>query len=417
MHERIVITGIGMVTSVGADRESTWQAVQTGQSGVRRLENFAGLPPDMMLGATVENLDPIDHLPRDFPLAFQAAEEAMADCQIDLDTIDRTRFGCAMTAYLGDTPGHRSLRRGPSLAGSNEQDEAWAECWLPNTICSEVAQRFQLEGPRICSSSACASGTILTLQAVRALQDNQCDIALAGASQSIHPLLAAGFNNMRVLANHENPAEACRPFDANRTGFVMGEGSAVLVLERLSHAQARRAPIYAEIAGGRMCAEAHHLTGLNADSKALTWLIRETLKSSQLAPSDISYINAHGTGTLQNDVMETRGIRDSFGQAADSVCLSSVKSTLGHLLNAAGSVELAISILALRDGFAPPTVNLTDPDPACDLDCIPFVGRRQEFEHALKLSIAFGGHLAAVALRRWSNAGERTSQLTHRHVA
>jgi len=415
MHERVVITGVGMVTSVGSDRESTWQAVQSGHSGVRRLENFAGLPSDKMLGATVENMDQPDHLPRDFPLAMNAAEEAIADCQVDLRTFDRTRFGCAMTAYLGDTPGHLALRKGPSLASDSRDD--WSRRWLPNTVCAEVARKFQLLGPSLCSSSACASGTIVTLQAVRALQDNQCDIMLAGASQSIHPLLAAGFNNMRVLANHENPAEACRPFDANRTGFVMGEGAAVLVLERLSHAQARRAPIYAEIAGGRMCAEAHHLTGLNADSEALTWLIRETLKTSRLAPADISYINAHGTGTLQNDVMETRGIRESLGKAADSVCVSSVKSTLGHLLNAAGSVELAISILALRDGFAPPTINLTDPDPACDLDCIPFVGRRQEFEHALKLSIAFGGHLAAVALRRWSEAGERTSQLTHRHAA
>jgi 3-oxoacyl-(acyl-carrier-protein) synthase len=236
-------------------------------------------------------------------------------------------------------------------------------------------------------------------------------MALAGAAQSLHPLLAAGFHNMRVLARNDNPAQACRPFDANRSGFVLGEGSAMLVLERLEHAQARRAPIYAEVVGGRMLCDAHHVTDLNVDSTALSRLIQDTLWSSHLTPADVGYINAHGTGTLQNDVMETRGIRSAFGASAASLCVSSTKAVLGHLLSAAGSVELAITALALRDGYAPPTMNLTDPDPKCDLDCIPLIGRQQQFEHALKLSIAFGGHLAAVALSRWNEAGERTSQL------
>ena len=160
-----------------------------------------------------------------------------------------------------------------------------------------------------------------------------------------------------------------------------------------------------------MC-EAHHVTGLNSNSQTLYRLIDKTLRHSGLGPSNISYINAHGTGTKQNDVMEARGIRAALGQAANSVCVSSIKSMLGHLLNAAGSVELAITALALRDGFAPPTLNLTDPDPECDLDCLPLVGRSQKFEHAMKLSIAFGGHLAAVVLRRWSGAGERRAPST-----
>ena len=270
-----------------------------------------------------------------------------------------------------------------------------------------VARRFALHGPRFCHSAACASGTITTLGAYRAIQDNQCDLALVGSTQMIAPLLAAGFHNMRVLAQHDDPTQACRPFDINRSGFVMGEGAAMLVLERLSHAQQAARPIYAEIAGGQILCEAHHVTGLDSNSQTLYRLIDETLCHSGLSPSDISYINAHGTGTKQNDVMETRGIRAALGPAANSVCVSSTKSMLGHLLNAAGSVELAITALALRDGFAPPTLNLTDPDPECDLDCLPLVGRSQKFEHAMKLSIAFGGHLAAVVLRRWSGAGER----------
>ena len=190
----------------------------------------------------------------------------------------------------------------------------------------------------------------------------------------------------------------------------MGEGAGMFVLERLSHARRRGAPIYAQLLGGKMIADAFHVTGLDADSDALAYLISATLRASGLAPSDVGYINAHGTGTQQNDVMEARGIRRAMGPAADATCVSSTKSMLGHLVNAAGSVELAITALALRDGFLPPTVNLTHPDPECDLDCVPLVGRRTRLEYALKFSVAFGGHQAAVALRRWP---EVQSQLEH----
>jgi 3-oxoacyl-(acyl-carrier-protein) synthase len=177
----------------------------------------------------------------------------------------------------------------------------------------------------------------------------------------------------------------------------------MFVIERLSHALDRGAKIYAELTGGKMLAAAHHVTGLDADSEALSYLISTTLRDAGLEPDQIGYINAHGTGTQQNDLVETRGIRRALGSAADSTCVSATKSMLGHLVNASGSVELAVTALALRDGFVPPTLNLTNPDPQCDLDCIPLIGRRARFEHALKLSVAFGGHLAAVTLRRWND--------------
>jgi 3-oxoacyl-(acyl-carrier-protein) synthase len=255
------------------------------------------------------------------------------------------------------------------------------------------------------------------VKAVRSIQDNQCDLALAGSSEAIHPLFAAGFHNMRVLADHADPSQACRPFDVHRSGFVMGEGAAMFVIERLSHAHRRGAPIYAEILGGRLLTDAHHVTSLNEGSENLTELIRGTLRVAGVAPRDIAYVNAHGTGTRQNDVIETRGIRAAFGRAAGDVCVSATKSMLGHLVNASGSVELAITTLALRDGFAPPTLNLTDPDPECDLDCIPLVGRVRPLEHALKLSIAFGGHLAAVVLRRWPGAEARSAVPLRRQAA
>jgi 3-oxoacyl-(acyl-carrier-protein) synthase len=197
----------------------------------------------------------------------------------------------------------------------------------------------------------------------------------------------------------------------------MGEGAAMLVLETLEHARERGARIYAEALAGRLMSDAQHVTNLDADSDVLEHLINATMRTAGVVPRDIAYVNAHGTGTMQNDLLESRGIRAAFGRAADSICVSSNKAMLGHLVNASGSVELAITALALRDGFAPPTLNLTDPDPECDLDFIPLVGRERLLEHALKLSIAFGGHLAAVVLRRWDGADAREARRLYRRAA
>ena len=399
-EDPVVITGIGMIASVGSHREEVWRAVRNGASGVRRLEGLEGIPDGLLIGAPVD-------IEREHPgqlkviaLAVQSAGEALEDARIDLDGVDPDRFGCAISAHMGDTSGTYGLNGAdvPEV----EATGYWRQ-FLPNTACSTVANRYGLFGPRLCHSAACASGLVDILAAVRAIEDHQCDVALAGSAEGFHPLFAAGFHKMRVLAYHDDPAQACRPFDMSRSGFVMGEGAAMFVLERLSHAVGRGAPIYAQVLGGRMLADAYHVTGMDADSSSLSYLISATLERSGLTPGDIGYINAHGTGTQLNDVAETRGIRRALGTAANSICVSSTKSMLGHLVNAAGSVELAITTLALRDGFAPPTVNLTNPDPDCDLDCIPLVGRVNQFEHALKVSIAFGGSMAAVALRRWPN--------------
>lgn len=414
--DRVVITGIGMVTSLGATREAVWDAVQQGKSGVRVLTGIPRIPDGMMLGAVAD-------IPPEYPerlktirLCEMAAREALGDSHGAQDSISQDRFGCAISGHMGDidqwTLDHMGRHEliDPNLA-------PWTRQWLPNTACVEVATKFGLYGPRLSHSTACSSGLIEILSAVRAIRDGQCDAALAGSGEAIHPIFAAGFHKMRVLAWDDIPQQACRPFDVDRKGFVMGEGSAMFVLERLSTAQRRGAKIYAEILGGQILADAHHVTGLDAESSSLERLISNTLERSKLAPGDIAYINAHGTGTEQNDVMETRGIRRALGAAADRVSVSSVKAMLGHLVNAAGSVELAITTLALRDGFAPPTINLTHQDPDCDLDCIPLVGRPHRFDHALKTSVAFGGHLAAVALRRWNDPKSGFEYPTERRAA
>ncbi len=400
-HDAVVITGIGLIASVGSNRESVWRAVRHGVSGVRRLTGLDGIPDGLLLGATADvELDEPGQL-KPIPLARKAAYEALCDATVDLEAVDLDRFGCAVSGHMGDlgfVNERVGFKRDPAITAP-----PWWRQWLPNTACCEVAGRFGLRGPRISHSVACASGLVEVLAAVRSIQDGQCDIALAGSADALNPLFAAGFQKMRVLAHHQDPTQACRPFDRDRNGFVMGEGAAMFVIERLSHALNRGAKIYAEVTGGKMLAQAHHVTGLEQGSEALSYLISSTLRQAHLAPDELNYINAHGTGTLQNDVVETRGIRRALGRAADGVCVSSTKSMLGHLVNASGSVELAITALALRDGFAPPTINLANPDPECDLDCIPQTGRRTRFEHAMKLSVAFGGHLVAMTLRRWSD--------------
>ncbi len=394
----VVITGIGMLASLGNDRETVWGNVRHGLSGVRPLTGVNAIPDGRLLAATV-NINPeIPRQLKQISLCHAAAAEAVDDARIDFSTVDLDRFGCAISGHIGDT----GWMDDPVLGVTRAADEPlWWEQFLPNASCSDVANRYRLCGPRYSHSVACASGLIDFLSAVRGVQDGQCDIALAGSAEAIHPLFAAGFQRMRVLAHDEDPTRACRPFDIDRKGFVMGEGAAMFVVERLSHAQRRGARIYAEVLAGKHLAQAHHVTGLDAESEALTYLIRRTLEKSNLVPSDIGYINVHGTGTKQNDLVESVSIRRAFGPDANKTCASATKSMLGHLVNASGSVELAVTTLALRDGFAPPTLNLTNPDPECDIDCIPLVGRKNEAEHALKLSVAFGGHLVAVALRRW----------------
>jgi 3-oxoacyl-(acyl-carrier-protein) synthase len=398
LSNRVVITGIGLAASVGLDRESVWRAVRQGDSAMRRLSGLTGIPDGMLIGAPIDiPLDSPDQL-KVIAICNRVSDEAMRDAGIEPDSFDPGRFGCAVSAHMGDM---RGLVEQFDCAHLNPPTTIhWRNQWLPNTACSMIGNRHNLMGPRLSQSTACASGLIAVLTAVRAIQDGQCDQALAGSAEAITPLFAAGFHQMKVLANHDDPRQACRPFDLERQGFVMGEGGAMFVIERLSHALARGAKIYAEIAGGRLLAMAHHVTGLDAESDALVHLITETLRVSKLSPHDVGYINVHGTATQQNDVTEAKAIRRAMGPAADSLCASATKAVLGHLINAAGSVELAITALAMRDNFVPPTMNLTKPDPECDLDCIPLVGRKNSFNAALKLSVAFGGTLVAVALSR-----------------
>ena len=246
-----------MIASVGGDRESVWKGVREGRSGARRLSGMPRIPDGLLLGAPVDIAADEPGELKAITLCQHTAAEALADADIDWRHVDPTRFGCAISGHMGDT----SWAADEFRLSRHQSAVPWFHQWLPNTACSNVANRFGLYGPRLCHSTACASGLIDIISAVRAVRDNQCDIALAGSAEAFHPLFAAGFHQMRVLAYHEDPRQACRPFDSTRQGFIMGEGAAMFVVERLSHALDRGARIYAEIVGAKTLADAHHVTG------------------------------------------------------------------------------------------------------------------------------------------------------------
>lgn len=382
---RVVVTGMGAVSPWGG-REATWQRLCAGDVGVRWLPDlgFAGAPAS---GALVAPEPTVSH-------ALRAAEEAVADAFGETANIP-PGAGCVLGTSKG---GLRSVSR--FVAGDGA---AWPDVW-PNAPAVAVAERWAVRGPVLCPVAACATGLACLIRGADLIRTGECDVVLAGSSDaSLEPVLLASYRRMGVLspATPETAARACRPFDVTRAGFAVGEGAAVLVLENLETAQRRGARIYAEWLGDALAADPTHVTRLEADPASLTWSIRAALSRSGLRPSEIDAISFHGTATRQNDVCETRAVQAVFDSAARDVAGFSLKGALGHALGAAGSLETAMTLLALRDGIVPPTANLEKADAECHLDYTPGTARRQPLQTALKLSLGFGGHLAAAVLRRW----------------
>ena len=398
-HPRVVVTGIGLECGLGTDRETRWQGLREGRSAARTLglPTAAGTPP--YAGCPV---GPSDHRPKE--ILFKAAIEAVADAKIGREApIDRDRAATLIGMSKGDL---RTLAAWHSrlLVGSLDEvvnPSTWSFLF-PNGPAALMAHVWDFRGPCLAPVAACATGVVAVLQAADLIRRGVCDVAIAGAGDSsLEPLVLASFRKMKVLARVDgDPAGAVRPWDRNRSGFLVGEGAAILVLERENHARARGVLPYAEVAGGAIGGDAYHMTDLNPDPSNLAGLIRRALKNAGVAPEEIDHVNVHGTATRPNDPLECRAIRLALGKQADRVACSANKSQIGHLLGAAGAAELAIACLSIRDGFVPPTLNLSDPDPACDLDGTPLVGRSLPIGAALKLSLGFGGHLAAAVLRR-----------------
>ncbi len=399
-EDPIVITGVGIASSLGSSRESVWQNIQIGKSGIRRTNASDGVGDLQLPCGMVDWLPEGSQSLKSIQLTQHAAAEALGDATIDWKKVDRQRFACSVSAQFGDI-GYLFMPEGERDSKPlDEYKHRWWEEFLPSTPSHLIGNQFQLYGPRLCHTTACASGLISTIVAARMIRDDQADFALCGAGDAVTKLVYAAFARMGVLADDDDPTSACRPFDKHRNGFVIGEGAAMMVLEKRSTAVARGARIYAELAGAQMLNQAHHVTGLDGDAGPMEALIERLVYKAGWDYLGPQYINAHGTGTEQNDRCELQAIRTALKNRADNVLVSSNKAVLGHLINAAGSIELALTAMALRDGFVPPTMHLQSPETVGQIDCMPNLGAKVEIDRAIKLSLAFGGHLVGVALRR-----------------
>lgn len=407
---RVVVTGIGLVTPFAASREASWSSIRSGERAVRWLSadefaldqrfpasaRFAGAPHTSQIESGC--IEPV------IQLANTAAIEAIHDSGLNAEFFSEhgERCGCVIgTSKVG----LRSFARAFHALKSNAADDMTAEFgWDqlgPDAAVRSVASTWKLRGPSLCPVAACATGLVSILRGAELIRSGTCDVVLAGSTDaSLVPIVLGSFQRLGVMARgFEDPAQACRPFDADRSGFVIGEGAAVLVLERLEFAQARRASIYAEFLGGGMANDPSGITQMEPDGASLARLIADVLRRAKMTPAEIDYISLHGTATRANDVAETQAVRSAFGTHADRILCSSVKGAIGHLLGAAGSVETAITLLALRDQFAPPTVNLETTDPQCDLDYVASAARPARLRNVMKLSLGFGGHLAVGLFR------------------
>ncbi len=397
---KVVVTGLGLATGFGFGLEPNWRAIRQGRSAARFLDLpvAPGSPPYAGFPIPHPDKRPFQHL-------FKTALDVREDARLDDPSINPDRAATVVGFGKGDLHllsriHERFVRREPGF----EQDlAAWWRTW-PSLASNALAAVRGFRGPCLAPVAACATGVVAVIQAADLIRRGACDLALAGAGDStLEPLVLAAFRNMGVLADvpgGNDPTRAVRPWNRDRSGFLVGEGGALLVLEREDHARARGVLPYAEVAGGAIGGDAHHITGLDPDPSHLASLIALALERSGVAPDEIDHVNVHGTATKANDPLECRALRLALGARADHVACSANKSQIGHLLGAAGAAELVLTCLAIRDGFVPPTLNLTDPDPVCDLDGTPHVGRSRPIRAALKLSIGFGGHLAAIVLRQ-----------------
>ncbi len=424
---RVVVTGMGMVTPLGRDLESTWQALQEGRSGVGPISLFdartfptriAAEARGFRLADYIEDADRWEEYCRNTQFAIAAAEMAMEDSGLEtMKDLDRTRFG----VYLGSGEGQQDFTRFVKLLNQATKEgkvdtsdftrlgigqlhpikEAEQE---PGTPAGHLASLHGAQGPNANCLTACAASSQAIGEAVEIIRRGDADVMLSGGTHSmIHPFGVTGFNLLTALSQrNDEPTRASRPFDRDRDGFILGEGAGMLILEELEHARRRGAKIHGEVVGYGSTADAFRITDSHDEGRGAIACIREALADARLDPEDVDYVNAHGTSTAVNDSIETLAIKRTFGDSAYKVPISSTKSMMGHLIAAAGSVEAIVCLLTIRDGVLPPTVNLDNADPECDLDYIPHTARRQVVDVALSNSFGFGGQNIALILRRYA---------------
>jgi len=406
MCTRVVVTGLGVITPLGHDVATTWSGLLEGRSGVAGITSFDCSDMKTQIAAEVKDFDPtkymkareVRRLDRFALFAHAAALEAVSDSGLDIQAEDPAEVGVLVGSAVG---GMHSLLEGVETMrerGVRKISPFFVPSMMINAAAGQIAITFGVRGPNMAVATACATGSHAIGEAAAIVRRGDAQVMLAGGAEaSIIKVALAGFNVMGALSTrNDDPQAACRPFDADRDGFVSGEGAGMMVLENLEHAQARGARIYGEILGYGATADAFHLTAPADGGSGAALAMQKALDSARIAPDEVDYINAHGTSTRLNDPAETAAIKQVFGQHAYRLAVSSTKSMIGHLFGAAGAVEAIFCLLAMRDQTLPPTINYTTPDPACDLDYVPNVARRAKVKTAMSNSFGFGGHNAAL---------------------
>ncbi len=411
-RRRIVVTGMGAVTPLGLDVASFWEGLLQGRSGAAPITRFDAYNYDTKFGCEVKNFNPHNFIDRkmtnrmDLFTQFGVASSDMAikDSGIDLETVDRNRFGVIFGSGIGGMWTYLKQQETLFETGGPHRISPFFVPMLISDICAGyISMRHGLKGPNYATTSACATGNNAIIDAVMLIERGTSDIMVAGGSEAvISPMGVGGFNAMKALSTRNDaPEKASRPFDKERDGFVIGEGAATLILEELEHAKRRGAKIYAEFSGFGLSADAYHITQPAPGGEGAVRSMRMAIESSGLVPSDIDYINVHGTSTPIGDISESDAIKVTFGDHARTVAISSTKSMTGHLLGAAGAIEAIATVMAIQDQIAPPTINYEFPDPACDLDYVPNVARPMKIKAAMSNGFGFGGHNATLIFQRF----------------
>ena len=411
--KRVVVTGVGAVTPIGIGKEEFWKNIKAGVCGIDTISRFDASEYDCKIAAEVKGFDPAEYMDKKeakrmdlfVQYAVAGAKMAIDDAKLDVEAENPERMGCMLGSGIGGIHTtceqySRLLEKGPSKVSP-----FMIPMMISNMAVGQVSIRFHLRGVNLTAVSACASGTDAVGQAFLAIQRGDADVIVTGGSEAtIEELSLAGFCSMKALSTrNDEPKSACSPFDAERDGFVMGEGSGILVLEELEHAKARGAHIIAEVVGYGSSNDAYHMTAPAPNGEGGARCMAAAVKSAGIKPEDVDYINAHGTSTPYNDKYETAAIKTVFGDHAYKLAVSSTKSMTGHMLGAAGGIEAIVTALALEEGYLPATVNYKNPDPECDLDYVVNQGRDAELTYAVSNSLGFGGHNASIVMKKYTD--------------
>ncbi|MDW7999121.1 MAG: beta-ketoacyl-ACP synthase II, partial [Thermodesulfovibrio sp.] len=406
------VTGLGMVSPLGLDVKSSWEAVIQGKSGVGYITQFDNTNYPVKIAAEVKDFDPtkyiepkeVKKMDRFIHFAIAATEMAIADSQLKITPENSERIGVVIGSGMGGLPAIEYYHKVLIEKGWKRVSPFFIPMVIVNLAAGQISIRYGIKGPNIAVTTACATGNHSIGEAFRIIQYGDADVMIAGGAEAvITPMAVAGFSIMRALSTrNDEPERASRPFDVDRDGFVIGEGSGILILEELEHALKRGAKIYAELVGYGMTSDAYHITAPSPEGEGAARCMKMALKDAGISPEEIDYINAHGTSTKQGDELETQAIKTIFGDHAYKLCVSSTKSMTGHLLGAAGGVEAIFTVLSIYEDIAPPTINLDNPDPECDLDYVSHKAKKKEIRYAMTNSFGFGGTNASLVFKKFN---------------